>query len=54
MGLGPIHSIYQARFNRYLHQRGLKDTSNTRVWAFFGRRRVRRSRNHRRHLGGLP
>ncbi len=36
MGLGPIHSIYQARFNRYLHNRGLKDTSNTRVWAFLG------------------
>ena len=36
MGLGPIHSIYQARFNRYLHNRGLKDTSKTRVWAFLG------------------
>nr|WP_235989849.1 pyruvate dehydrogenase (acetyl-transferring), homodimeric type [Bremerella alba] len=36
MGLGPICSIYQARFNRYLQDRGLKDTSKTRVWAFLG------------------
>ncbi len=36
MGLGPIAAIYQARFNRYLHNRGLKDTSNQRVWAFLG------------------
>src|SRR3954469_14684341 len=36
MGLGPIAAIYQARFNRYLQQRGIKDTSNNRVWAFLG------------------
>ncbi len=36
MGLGPILSIYQARFNRYLEDRGLKDTSQQRVWAFVG------------------
>ena len=36
MGLGPISAIYQARFNRYLHNRGLVDTSNSRVWAFLG------------------
>ncbi|MFN8518338.1 MAG: pyruvate dehydrogenase (acetyl-transferring), homodimeric type, partial [Chloroflexota bacterium] len=36
MGLGPIAAIYQARFNRYLHQRGIKDTSGSRVWAFLG------------------
>jgi pyruvate dehydrogenase E1 component len=36
MGLGPINAIYQARFNRYLQARGLKDTSNSRVWAFLG------------------
>jgi pyruvate dehydrogenase E1 component len=36
MGLGPIAAIYQARFNRYLQNRGLKDTSNQRVWAFLG------------------
>jgi pyruvate dehydrogenase E1 component len=36
MGLGPIGSIYQARFNRYLHNRGIADTSSSRVWAFLG------------------
>lgn len=36
MGLGPINSIYQARFNRYLHARGIKDTSAQRVWGFVG------------------
>ncbi len=36
MGLGPIMAIYQARFNRYLEDRGLKDTSGSHVWAFLG------------------
>jgi len=36
MGLTGINSIYQARFNRYLHNRGIKDTSQQRVWAFLG------------------
>jgi pyruvate dehydrogenase E1 component len=36
MGLGPILAIYQARFNRYLLHRGLKDTTNQRVWCFVG------------------
>ena len=36
MGLGAINAIYQARFNRYLHDRGLKDTSRQHVWAFLG------------------
>ena len=36
MGLGPISSIYQARFNRYLQNRGILDTSGSRVWAFVG------------------
>ncbi|HEV8631232.1 MAG TPA: pyruvate dehydrogenase (acetyl-transferring), homodimeric type [Thermoanaerobaculia bacterium] len=36
MGLGPITAIYQARFNRYLHDRGLADTSGRHVWAFLG------------------
>ncbi len=36
MGLGPIGAIYQARYNRYLHNRGHKDTSGARVWAFLG------------------
>ena len=36
MGLGPIMSIYQARFNRYLEDRGLKKPSQSKVWAFLG------------------
>ncbi len=36
MGLGPILSIYQARFNRYLEHRGLKPADDGRVWAFLG------------------
>ncbi len=36
MGLGPIMGIYQARFNRYLQQRGLLDTSQSKVWVFVG------------------
>ncbi len=36
MGLGPIMAIYQARFNKYLADRGIKDTSDCHVWAFVG------------------
>ena len=36
IGIGPINAIYQARFNRYLQNRGIKDTSYQRVWAFLG------------------
>ena len=36
MGLSPLNAIYQARFNRYLHHRGIKDTSRQRVWAVIG------------------
>ena len=36
MGLGPINAIHQAQFNRYLHNRGIKDTSQQHVWAFLG------------------
>ncbi len=36
MGLGPINSIYQARFNKYLLNRGLDDTSQSRTWCFIG------------------
>lgn len=36
MGLGPIMSIYQARFNRYLHDRHLVGTDDMKVWAFLG------------------
>ncbi|MEZ6117865.1 MAG: pyruvate dehydrogenase (acetyl-transferring), homodimeric type [Pirellulaceae bacterium] len=36
MGLAPIMAIYQARFNRYMEDRGIKETKNQRVWAFLG------------------
>src|SRR2546426_3978176 len=36
MGLGPISAIYQARFNRYLQARGIKNTGHSHVWAFVG------------------
>ncbi len=36
MGLGPMNAIFQARFNHYLHDRGIKDTSDQHVWAFLG------------------
>ena len=36
MGLGPITAIYQARFLRYLHDRGIVDTSKSHVWCFVG------------------
>jgi pyruvate dehydrogenase E1 component len=36
MGLGPIMAIYQARFLKYLHGRGIQDTAGRRVWAFMG------------------
>jgi pyruvate dehydrogenase E1 component len=36
MGIGPISAIYQARFNRYLHKRGLANTEGSHVWAFLG------------------
>ncbi|MEA2715837.1 MAG: pyruvate dehydrogenase component, partial [Actinomycetota bacterium] len=36
MGIGPINAIYQARFNRYLANRRIADTSRSRVWAFLG------------------
>ncbi|MEN2494701.1 MAG: Pyruvate dehydrogenase E1 component [Hyphomicrobiaceae bacterium hypho_1] len=36
MGLGPIMSIYLARFMKYLHHRGLADTSNRKIWVFCG------------------
>ncbi|HXI44965.1 MAG TPA: hypothetical protein VNH13_01560, partial [Candidatus Acidoferrales bacterium] len=36
MGLGPVSAIYQARYNRYLQNRGLLDTAGSRVWAFLG------------------
>src|SRR5580698_794142 len=36
MGLSPLMAIYQARFNRYLEDRGLKPASDAKVWAFLG------------------
>ena len=36
MGLGPINAIYQARFLKYLHARGIADTANRKVWCFCG------------------
>jgi pyruvate dehydrogenase E1 component len=36
MGLSPINAIYQARFNRYLRNRQIADTSRSRVWCFLG------------------
>ncbi len=36
MGLGPINSIYHARYNRYLQNRGIDNTEGSRVWCFIG------------------
>ncbi len=36
MGLGPLNAVYQASFDKYLHARGIRDTSDQRVWAFLG------------------
>ena len=36
MGLGPIMAIYQARFMRYLHDRGLQNAGDRKVWAYMG------------------
>ncbi|MFW5757552.1 MAG: pyruvate dehydrogenase (acetyl-transferring), homodimeric type, partial [Bacteroidota bacterium] len=36
MGLGPLMAIYQARFNKYMEDRGLKEKTNQKIWAFLG------------------
>jgi len=36
MGIGPLNAIYQAHFNKYLSNRGIADTSGSRVWCFLG------------------
>ena len=36
MGLGPIQAIYQAKFLKYLHNRGIADTTDRKVWCFLG------------------
>ena len=48
MGLGPLNAIYQARFNRYLHNRGLKDTARLARLGVPRRRRDRRAGGARR------
>jgi pyruvate dehydrogenase E1 component len=36
MGLGPLQAIYQARYMKYLHDRGLADTAGRKVWVYTG------------------
>ena len=36
MGLGPLNALYQARFMRYLENRGLIEKTDRKVWAFVG------------------
>jgi len=48
MGIGPISSIYQARFMRYLTHRALVDCEERKVWGVFGRRRDGRAGEHER------
>ena len=36
MGLGPLQGVYQARYMKYLHDRGIADTSGRKVWVFLG------------------
>ena len=50
MGLGPMMAIYQARFMKYLHNRGLADTEDRKVWVFLRRRRDGRAGEPGRHL----
>jgi hypothetical protein len=52
MGLGPLMAIYQARFLKYLHARGIANTENRKVWVFLRRRRDGRSRIAGRHRRG--
>ena len=52
MGLGPLMAIYQARFLKYLHGRGLAETEQPQGLGVPGRRRVRRAREPGRDLAG--
>ena len=54
MGLGPINSIYQARFNQYLHNRRIDDTSGVAGVVLPRRRRERRARDARLDLARRP
>ncbi|MEZ4632752.1 MAG: hypothetical protein R2880_18920 [Deinococcales bacterium] len=51
-GFGAILSIYQARFNQYLVDRGLKEPNNAKVWAFLGDGEMDRPESLRRGLAG--
>ena len=53
MGLSPIMAIYQARFNRYLEDRGLKPRTDAKVWAFIGDGGNGRARNSGSHNPGV-
>ena len=50
MGLGPMMAIYQARFLKYLHARGLADTEDRHVWAFLGDGEMDEPESLGRHL----
>ena len=52
MGLGPIMAIYQARFMKYLQDRGLANTEGRKVWCFLGDGEMRRARIHGRDRRG--
>ena len=52
MGLGPLMAIYQARFMKYLQDRGILETAGRKIWAYHGRRRDGRARIHGRHRSG--
>ena len=53
MGLGPIMAIYQARFNKYLEDRGIKDTRQAKSLVLCRRRRMRRAGNAGGDYAGL-
>ncbi len=54
MGLGPIAALYHARFNRYLQNRQIDDTSQSRVWCFMGDGECDEPESLGRHLDGRP
>lgn len=46
LGIGPVNAIYQAWYNRYLHERGIKDTSQQHVWSFMGDGEMDKAESH--------
>jgi pyruvate dehydrogenase E1 component len=54
MGLGPLMAIYQARFLKYLHARGIADTANRKVWVFCGDGEMDEVESPGRHRAGRP